>query len=735
MDRRTVLLGSLGFAVPASAGNLTQQGETAKSLKVIPKTGDLAGEVLYTNSVAVIIGISKYQHLDANAQLRYARKDAEDVREVLIKSFGFLASNIVTLVDDAATKKGIERALDQLSRTKPTDRVLVFYSGHGMTVKGSSGEIGVLVPYDAQVKLSDTSDGIVPECILMDVLWKYLQKAPAKHRLLIADACFSGLLAKSRALEAYNPAVLKRLIGEPALQAITASGKLEVSKENDELKNGVFTRKFIDVLTELAAAPGRVMTAREVADSVARRVSNATKAQQNPQYGDYEGTEGQFLFVSIDPGATPNLAAGTAKVTRKNVRAILNFTGIPTGAKVKVDGKVISGSTYEVDLIDEPTKDVAVYITADGYEPLVSDVILRSGETVQKPIAMTKIPKCKLVFIGVPAGGVIKVDGKKVDGTELIVDMTTVETKNVSVVITSPGFKADVADVDLVKGETIRYSFAGIPEIVPSGNAGLPEASRAPEVLIKKSLGNYPALNSYIKTLREIPNGSFFMGGRRSVNELPVHKVNVTRFRMASTPVTVQLWREYVASMGIAMPVPPKWGWIDDHPVVNVSWNAIAGTDGEGGFCMWASNLAGFRLTLPTEAQWEYVARGGKEYLEFPWGNEFDKSLVWCSDTRTDDAIKTAPINRLYRIYRNEYGIADMTGNVWQWCSDFFGQYHASEQTDPRGPKASTTMTRVIRGSSWYDIDRTVGRCAGRMQQHPTVFAHGGGFRLSAGPI
>jgi formylglycine-generating enzyme required for sulfatase activity len=734
MDRRTVLLGSLGFAVPASAGNPTQQGETAKSLKVIPKTGDLAGEVLYTNSVAVIIGISKYQYLDQNAQLRYARKDAEDVREVLIKSFGFMASNIVTLVDEAATKKGIERALDQLSRTKPTDRVLVFYSGHGMTVKGSSGEIGILVPYDAQVKLSDTSDGVVPECILMDVLWKYLQKAPAKHRLLIADACFSGLLAKSRALESYNPAVLKRLIGEPALQAITASGKAEVSKENDELKNGVFTRKFIDVLTELSAAPGRVMTAREIADSVARRVSNATKAQQNPQYGDYEGTEGQFLFVSIDPGATPTLAPGTAKVTRKNVRAVLTLSGIPIGATVKVDGRIVTGGRYEADLIDEPTKDVAIYVTADGYEPLVIDALLKSGETVAKAITMAKIPKCKLVFTGVPSGGVIKVDGKVIVGTEITVDMTTVETKKVAVVITAPGYKADVADVGLVKGETIQYTFAADRDAaVPASESNATAENKPLSRSFTKRLTDYPALKAYVESLRSIPAGTFQMGSTSGeANQKPKHTVRLSAFRMGATPVTVAVWKEYCAATGIALPLAPSWGWLDDHPIVNVSWNDIMGVDGKGGFCAWASDIAGFRLTLPTEAQWEYAARGGQDGLQYPWGNTFDDSKLWCS--LITERSRTAPVVRSSNIYHNDYGLTEMAGNVYQWCSDLHASYLSALQTNPVGPAKTSDNYRCIRGGSWDFNHLGSFRCANRGSGHPDSGDNFVGFRLSAGP-
>jgi formylglycine-generating enzyme required for sulfatase activity len=550
----------------------------------------------------------------------------------------------------------------------------------------------------------------------MDVLWKYLQKAPAKHRLLIADACFSGLLAKSRALESYNPAVLRRLIGEPALQAITASGKAEVSKENDELKNGVFTRKFIDVLTELSSAPGRVMTAREIADSVARRVSNATKAQQNPQYGDYEGTEGQFLFVCIDPGATPTLAPGTAKVTRKNVRAVLMLSGVPIGATVKVDGRFVIGGRYEIDLIDEPTKDVAIYVTADGYEPVVIDALLKSGETVAKTITMAKIPKCKLVFTDVPAGGVIKVDGKVIVGTELFVDMSMVESKRVSVVITASGYKADAADIDLAKGETVTYSFAAEKdEITGESLSEKTPASITKPLVGKDRLSDYPALRAYIEGLCSIPAGTFEMGSNSGqADEKPKHTVRVSKFLMGSTPVTVAVWKEYCAATGTTVPTLPGGGFDDYHPVVNVSWNDIMGSDGKGGFCAWATSISGYSLSLPTEAQYEYASRGGRADREYPWGSKFERGNVWCSTNEAGDAGRTAPVNRKSNIFTNEYGLSDISGNVWQWCFDLFGAYKKDAQLNPIGLSWSSSNARSVRGGSWYHTYPEYFRCSYR---------------------
>jgi formylglycine-generating enzyme required for sulfatase activity len=224
------------------------------------------------------------------------------------------------------------------------------------------------------------------------------------------------------------------------------------------------------------------------------------------------------------------------------------------------------------------------------------------------------------------------------------------------------------------------------------------------------------------------------MGGSKYDAEKPVHSVTLSAFRMGATPVTVSVWKEYCAATGISLPVAPSWGLLDDHPVVNVSWNDIMGSNGKGGFCAWASDIAGFRLTLPTEAQWEYAARGGVDDQEFPWGNTFDRSKLWCSQKDYGDAGKTAPVVRSSKIYRNAFGLMDMVGNVWQWCSDLEGPYSSGSQTDPVGPASPSVNARCVRGGSWVSDYPDTFRCANRVMNDPGDRIDDIGFRLSAGP-
>jgi sulfatase modifying factor 1 len=257
-------------------------------------------------------------------------------------------------------------------------------------------------------------------------------------------------------------------------------------------------------------------------------------------------------------------------------------------------------------------------------------------------------------------------------------------------------------------------------------------------------------IKQYVSQMRKIPGGRFTMGRTYkdediggNNDELPAHPVDISTFRLGATPITVGMWREYVRkNVHLSMPKTPSWDWIDDHPMVNISWNDIMGDDGTSGYCEWASRVSGVQLLLPSEGQYEYVLKGGSNGRKFPWGNSFDESKLWCSRSDFKDVGRTAPVIRSANIHVNEFGLSDLVGNVMQWCLDTYKPYSSIKrdrlgypliQANPvvTGQGPMSRRNRVIRGGGWYGYIPLFFRCDYRYKYTPNERDETIGFRLS----
>ena len=247
-------------------------------------------------------------------------------------------------------------------------------------------------------------------------------------------------------------------------------------------------------------------------------------------------------------------------------------------------------------------------------------------------------------------------------------------------------------------------------------------------------MAQFPHLARYCKELRKVPGGHYQLGNDTHADiERPRHAVTLSAFRLGATPVSVALWKEYCKSVSLEMPAAPAWGWLDDHPVVNISYIDITTpvhASGKPGFLAWAVVTSGVPLMLPTEAQWEAAAQSKRASDDYPWGPIFDRSKLWCSKDAWKDAQKTASTLRKDRIHSNAHGIRDLIGNVWEWCQDWNGPYAADSLVDPLGP--STGTRRALRGGSWYNEWPDVFRTAYRYRMLPEKREDNIGFRLAA---
>ena len=214
--------------------------------------------------------------------------------------------------------------------------------------------------------------------------------------------------------------------------------------------------------------------------------------------------------------------------------------------------------------------------------------------------------------------------------------------------------------------------------------------------------------------MKRVPGGTFQMGSDDSDaynNEKPVHSVTVSSFYMGETEVTQALWKAVRGSN------PSHWKG-DNLPVENVSWNDCQD------FIRKLNSLTGRNFRLPTEAEWEYAARGGNQSNGYKYaGSNNIGGVAWYNENsgRKTHAVKgKSP---------NELGLYDMSGNVWEWCGDWYGSsyYLSSSSNNPEGP--SSGSRRVSRGGGWNCGERNC-RVSNRSYDGPGDRNYLSGFRL-----
>lgn len=187
-----------------------------------------------------------------------------------------------------------------------------------------------------------------------------------------------------------------------------------------------------------------------------------------------------------------------------------------------------------------------------------------------------------------------------------------------------------------------------------------------------------------------VEGGTYNMGSEEK-SEAPIHSVTVNDFSISKYEITVGRYRKFCSETGTQMPKEPKWGWNSNQPIVNVDWkDAVA-------FCDWLETKYEGNWRLPTEAEWEYAARGGNKSSNYRYsgGNDLG-SLGWYKENSNKQPHEVGQKNP------NELGLHDMNGNAREWCQDYYSeQYYAvSESDNPTGPEQGSFHS--MRGGSWY---------------------------------
>ena len=280
-----------------------------------------------------------------------------------------------------------------------------------------------------------------------------------------------------------------------------------------------------------------------------------------------------------------------------------------------------------------------------------------------------------------PFGSDVYVDGVKVGQSPRVFNGVLVGNHNVE--ISKSGYVSSRQTVTISEGQTAGIS-GSLTSSTSSSSANTLSSSGSS---LSGNALTIPVKNGINIEMVKVEAGSFNMGATPEMenpydSEKPVHRVTLTNnYYIGKYEVTQALWQAVMGSN-------PSYFKGDDLPVEQVSWNDCQD------FISKLNAMTGKRFRLPSEAEWEYAARGGNKNHGYQYsGSNILGDVAWYygnSGPKTHAVGTKQP---------NELGIYDMTGNVWEWCQDWFGSYSSSPQTNPTG--AASGSIRVCRGGSW----------------------------------
>ncbi len=637
-----------------------------RGMRITVITQDGKSIPLYSASYALVVGISDYTM--GWPDLPNALKDAREVKTALeLNGFNVvLKENLNSIQLESAIKD-----FNASYGLNPENRLLFYFAGHGHTLKKSyGGNVGYIVPADAPVPNID-QEGFNKKAISMESYNTWARNIDAKHVLYFFDSCFSGsIFATSRAA----PESITYKTSQAVRQFITAG-----SEDEQVPDRSIFKEQFITgIAGEADGNKDGYVTGTELGMFLQDKVVTYSRGSQHPQYGkirDSQLDKGDFVFVVSSIQTTQ---PGVERPKSGNIDLSRYETESKTAADAKADWKKwqdnMESSFQKIKALDQ-------------------DINLSS----ESKVAMWQ---------------------------------------------------------DFLKGFAENNPYSERDEALRN------------EGLTKKK---YWESNKFTSSMKEptkiskdmvfIVGSTFQMGSDNGdVNEQPVHTVTLSDFYMSKYEVTVSEFREFVVATDYKTDaekrggayIKTESGWIqkndanwknpyleqtEQNPVTCMTWNdAIA-------YCNWRSQKEGLipcytidgnivlcnfqadGYRLPTEAEWEYAARGGKKSRGFTFaGSENLDDVGWFAQ---NSGGQSHPVGKKQA---NELKLLDMSGNVLEWCWDVFENYGHTSLVDPKGRDSG--LSHILRGGSWYHF-AVVLRCSSRSRCTPDISYHYNGFRVA----
>jgi formylglycine-generating enzyme required for sulfatase activity/uncharacterized caspase-like protein len=638
-------------------------------------------------NVIVVIGIDNYEHWP---QLANAVHDAMGISE-LFQRLGFELA-MEPLLNTYATSKAIQSLVtDDLSSLGSDDSLVLFYAGHGGTRKHYLGDkmikTGYLIPVEASV-----SPDKVATWIDLEGWLRAVSLLPARHILVVLDACHSGIaldpIVKWRDFSSCQDLPLPMLRVRRSRRIITSALDDQIALDSGPVHgHSLFTGCLIEGITGGIPRDGhRMTTGSELGLYVQRRVQTYPHSRQTPDFGAFGFDDRGEMVIPL----MVELA--------------------------RTDDKLDPGPTAIV--------------------PVLSSATLAQSDAIPgQPTPLSK---------EAPAWTLLRLlNRRRSMGVTAIALTISVIVVRMTMRNDSPT-AASARVADLISSKIVSYDT---------------DANIATESIldVQSPSGEYRIIGrGCLSDMVPIPTSTFLMGspdGIGDADEHPVHEVKLSAYCIDRTEVAIKSYVACVAARGCSAmfltPTKSEYSAADpkfygqfcnredrpDHPINCVDWNQATA------YCAWIGKR------LPTEAEWEYAARGNDGRL-YPWGNESPSAQRvngcgaecaamgmrilkrdWKTMYDTSDGWETtAPVGTFVR-GASPFGALDMAGNVWEWTADWYGPYTEASAINPRGPLVGSF--RVDRGGGWHSPAAGYVRTAVRDWNDPASRRTYVGFRCA----
>ncbi len=649
----------------------------------------------------LVIGIDEYAYCPP---LYNCVKDAQEVIELLSSEYPFSIDydEFPPLFNTQATKENITDAFRRLAmKVTQEDNVLIYFSGHGHYDKVF--QQGYWVPVEAA---EEKITGYIPNSEVR----VFLNAIKSRHTFLMADSCFSGALFMDKSA---GKIISRRSERDPSRWGLT-SGRNEIVSDGEPGKNSPFAESLLYRL--------RNNTGHLGVDELCAHVKEHVEANSNQTpIGEPLKVEGHknglFVFHRL-PKETNDWERALSLNTPEAYAQFLEKH--PTSPHAEE-------AWWQRALLLE---------SVEGYDDYL-DQYPAGRYAAQAITAM-----------------------KQLDEAVQWRNAQRLDTISAYAEFLAKYPNGAYSELARKRKEELRKK----PATETSPPATSPERGATSSKPAQRDLD----VEEYDMAL--IPAGTFQMGSNDGESdEKPVHSVTVSSFYLGKYEVTVRQFKEFIDASGYTTDAEKDGGsnfwngkewekkrgtnWKHDaegnlrpsseynHPVIHVSWNDATE------YCKWLAQKTGKPYRLPTEAEWEYAAGNGAKHTKYSWGNGnpsgkqggsvADESgatkFNWTKSAENiflgynDGFPTTAPVGSFNA---NEFGLFDMTGNVWEWCQDWYGSdyYANSPSSNPQGP--STGSYRVLRGGSWGSDPQNC-RVAYRVSDNPGDRHGGTGFRLA----